>query len=68
MKVDFHVAVDGDDNNPGTLEKPFARITRARDAIRELKTAGKFTGPVNVMVRGGTYRLFDLHSCLTSHS
>ena len=35
--ADFYVAVDGDDKNPGTLEKPFATFEKARDAVRELK-------------------------------
>ena len=30
----FFVASAGNDANPGTLEKPFASLTRARDAVR----------------------------------
>ncbi len=52
---DFVVAVDGKDDNPGTLAKPFATIARARDAIRATKRDAK--GPIVVAVRGGTYYL-----------
>ena len=54
--ADFHVAPDGDDRNPGTLEKPFATPGRARDAVRALKTAGPGRD-FAVQIRGGTYRL-----------
>jgi len=36
-KADFYVAPYGDDNNPGTEQKPFATLARARDAVCELK-------------------------------
>jgi hypothetical protein len=48
---DFHVAPDGDDANPGTKEKPFATLERARDAARELKPDAER----RIVVRGGTY-------------
>ena len=32
----FHVATHGDDTNPGTLEKPFASLAKARDAVRAI--------------------------------
>ena len=35
--ADFHVAPNGDDANPGTAAKPFASLTRARDAVRSAK-------------------------------
>jgi hypothetical protein len=61
---EFFVAPAGDDANPGTLERPFATLTRARDAVRELKRTGSVPrGGVAVTLRGGTYRLtasFDL--------
>lgn len=34
--VDFYVAPNGDDANPGAA-KPFASLTRARDAVRSAK-------------------------------
>jgi hypothetical protein len=44
------VAVNGSDTNNGSIEQPFATITRARDAIRALNQDG-----VTVYVRSGTY-------------
>ena len=35
--ADFHVAVTGDDANPGSEVAPFATLTRARNAVRALK-------------------------------
>lgn len=49
---DFVVAPGGDDANPGSAEKPFATLTRARDAAR---AAAK--RPVTILLRGGTYYL-----------
>ena len=60
LAATFHVAPSGDDANPGTPEKPFATLTRARDAVRELKRArGGLQEPVTVHVRGGRYSLRD---------
>ena len=55
----FHVATTGNDANPGTSTEPFATISRARDAIRNLKVTGRFNAPVNVHVHGGTYHLAE---------
>ena len=55
--VEFHVATNGRDTNPGTKQAPFATIVRARDAVRELKAAGPLAGLVNVSIHGGTYFL-----------
>lgn len=65
-KIEFYVAPNGSDTNPGTIEAPFAALSRARDAVRELKKAAGEKGlqlPVTVWVRGGKYypeRCFDL--------
>jgi hypothetical protein len=54
----FTVAVDGSDANPGTEARPFATLSRARDAVRELKARGPLPeGGVLVDVRGGAYQL-----------
>ena len=45
----YYVAPGGDDANPGTLEKPFASLRRARQAMRQK--------PDTVFLRGGTYYL-----------
>ena len=54
--ADFHVAPTGNDAHPGTKDKPFATLGRARDAVRALKAAGPGRDFV-VQVRGGVYRL-----------
>jgi hypothetical protein len=56
---EFHVGVNGSDDGPGTKEKPFCTITRARDAVRELKRQGTPDGPVEVVIHGGTYFLTE---------
>ncbi|MBI5691443.1 MAG: right-handed parallel beta-helix repeat-containing protein [Verrucomicrobia bacterium] len=54
----IHVAPDGDDGGPGTEARPFASLTRARDAVRQRRlAAGSQPGPMVVQLRGGTYRL-----------
>ena len=53
----FFVAPDGDDTGPGTQAQPFASLSRARDAVRELRVKAKITGPVTVVLRGGMYYL-----------
>ncbi|MFC1719227.1 hypothetical protein ACFL6S_36590 [Candidatus Poribacteria bacterium] len=65
LEATFFVSTDGNDGWSGKLEAPnaektdgpFATIARARDAIREMKADGGLSGPVNVMVRGGTHFL-----------
>ena len=42
----YYVAPTGSDGNPGTLEKPFATIQRAQQAVRQK--------PGPVWLRGGT--------------
>ena len=53
---EFYVATDGDDANSGTKAKPFATLTRARDAVREAKKAGR---SLTVYLRGGEYHLAE---------
>ncbi|MBU0610452.1 MAG: right-handed parallel beta-helix repeat-containing protein, partial [Armatimonadetes bacterium] len=55
--VELYVAPDGRDDAPGTLAQPLATVERARDAVRELRAAGKVAGPVTVYLRGGLYAL-----------
>jgi len=53
--IHLFVATDGDDINPGTEQRPFASLRRAREAVRALSERGK--EPITVLVRGGTYYL-----------
>ncbi len=46
----YYVATDGDDANPGTIDKPFATLEKARDAVRQDKSEG-----AAVVIRGGDY-------------
>ena len=55
--ADFYVAPTGNDADPGSREKPFATLSRARDAIRALKAQGPLTEPVHVNVADGAYSL-----------
>ncbi|MSU61614.1 MAG: right-handed parallel beta-helix repeat-containing protein [Pedosphaera sp.] len=54
--ADFYIAHVGSDTNLGTKSKPFATLERARDAVRELKRAGKLPKRgLTVWLRGGDY-------------
>ena len=55
-KVVFAVSPDGRDDGPGTLDRPFATIQRARVAIRSQIAAG-LNRNICVVIRGGTYYL-----------
>ena len=56
MDPAFYVSLSGDDANPGTVERPFVTLIRARDAIREAKSrdGASFRG-ATVHIRGGSY-------------
>ncbi|MCX6908563.1 MAG: right-handed parallel beta-helix repeat-containing protein, partial [Verrucomicrobia bacterium] len=54
--AEFHVALTGNDANPGTQSKPFATLERARDAARQSKIQNP-KSKIEVVVRGGTYEL-----------
>ena len=60
------VGPKGTDENPGTRERPFATLERARDAIRALKKGGGLpAGGVAVEILPGVYELrksFELTS------
>ncbi|NOY81361.1 MAG: hypothetical protein GXP31_10200 [Kiritimatiellaeota bacterium] len=53
----FYVAPGGNDANPGTRQRPFKTLERARDAVRALKAAGPLPpGGVAVVLAAGVYR------------
>ena len=56
--ADFYVAVDGNDNNDGSFEKPFATIERAKEAVQGLDKTGR-TG-ITVAVKAGEYLVSNL--------
>ena len=52
----FHVSPAGDDANPGTPERPFRTLERARDALRaRLKGQALPVGGVAIVLHGGVY-------------
>ncbi|MGJ8673738.1 right-handed parallel beta-helix repeat-containing protein [Rubritalea sp.] len=63
--ADFYVSVVGSDGWSGTLAEPnaegndgpFASLTRARDAVRELKK--QKTSDIKVLIRDGAYKLSE---------
>ncbi|MHB8995546.1 MAG: right-handed parallel beta-helix repeat-containing protein [Armatimonadota bacterium] len=63
----FYVATAGNDEWSGTVaspnrartDGPFATLSRARNAIRELKAEGPLSAKVQVLVREGTYFLTE---------
>jgi hypothetical protein len=57
-RADFFIALNGDDKNPGTLQKPFATLSQARAAVRLLKQS-KTQGNIKVLIRGGLYSIYE---------
>jgi hypothetical protein len=58
--VAFYVSPFGDDSAPGSLERPFVILEKARDAIRGLKDSdGLPEGGVTIYIRGGVYPLTE---------
>jgi len=55
MKTILHVALNGDDANPGTASAPLATLAGARDTIRRLRRSRAV--PVQVVVHAGTHYL-----------
>jgi hypothetical protein len=54
--LDLHIAPNGNDANVGTAAAPFATLTRARDAVRTLKSgAGLPPEGVTIWLHAGTY-------------
>ncbi len=49
--AEFYVSPAGDDASPGSRDKPFATLAKARDAARSAET------PATIHVRSGTYAL-----------
>ena len=54
LSAEIHVAPNGDDAGDGRPARPFAGLTRARDAVRQLRTEG-VDGPIAVTLASGEY-------------
>ncbi len=52
--ADVYVAVDGDDDNPGTFDRPVATFNRAVELVRGIKTE-KTSGDIIVAFKAGDY-------------
>lgn len=58
--VVFYVSPGGNDSNPGTsVDKPFATLQKARDAVRATKKNGTLKSPVTVYLLDGIYELSE---------
>ena len=57
--LELYVAPNGSDENPGTKQRPFATLERARDAIRVLRANDLPPGGVAVNVAPGAYSVTD---------
>jgi len=53
--TEFFVSMDGNDNNPGTINKPFLTPEKARNAIHALKNNGNPPDTILVYFRKGDY-------------
>ncbi|MCK9265898.1 right-handed parallel beta-helix repeat-containing protein [bacterium] len=54
-KYAIYVSLEGNDNNSGTKEKPFASIKRAQEEVRKIKSKSMPKGGIAVYLRGGKY-------------
>lgn len=64
--IAFYVAPDGNESNPGSLEKPFGSLMQSREAVRKLRASRKAEnkselpeGGIEIIVRGGQYSVLD---------
>ncbi len=51
----YYVATNGNDSASGDIDHPFATLEKARDALRQLTSAGPLSDGATVYVRGGIY-------------
>lgn len=62
-----YIGKNGNDANPGSIDKPFKTMTFARDYIRQLKNESKFpVGGVEVNIRSGSYDFMSAPFSLTA--
>ena len=58
FEADFYISTEGNDDNDGSENAPFATFDRAKRAVRELDKAGKKA--VTVAVRAGEYSVSEI--------
>jgi len=56
LAAEVHVAPHGDDAGDGSAAHPFAHMTHARNAVRQLRTQG-MEGPIAVTLAPGEYQI-----------
>ncbi|MCQ2477470.1 MAG: hypothetical protein MJ125_06540 [Clostridia bacterium] len=56
--ADFYVSPDGNDENDGSFDSPFATVERARDAVRSIDKTG--LDGITVAIKAGDYRILSL--------
>lgn len=57
--AEFYISPAGNDAAAGTADQPWATLTRARDAVRDLKKQGPLGETVRVHVGDGVYRITE---------
>ncbi len=55
----LYVAIDGSDENDGSIASPFATIEKALETVKNIVSEG-LTKPVTVYFRGGNYRVNNI--------
>lgn len=65
----LYIAPNGDDDNNGSIEEPFATLEKARNTIRSIKQSqGLPEGGITVYLRGGTYQMQNSFSLTAQDS
>jgi hypothetical protein len=55
----IYLSPEGNDGNPGTIDKPLATLTAARDRAREYRRNGNKTDTVRIVPLAGEYFMFQ---------
>lgn len=55
----IYVSPSGNNNNPGTMEKPLASLSAARDLARSIREGQALAKPIEIIIASGTYNLLE---------
>ena len=55
----IYLSPDGNDSNPGSIDKPLATLTAARDKAREYRKSNKTAMPAEIIALAGEYFMFQ---------
>ena len=64
----IYVSPAGTDTNPGTIDKPLATLSAARDKARELRKSSRLDEPLEIITAGGEYFMMQPLSLTTDDS